>query len=245
VRPVLGRLDAAFPEVLQIRQPLSKRKGEGPKAPCPLLHCDRRVKRKSVRASRRSNGAIISLVLALAAGEGGALRNVNVISSLSTDFFGNSPFRESVLGCHFCGEQHPMSEDDKHDDENTELGSPRHHRVEPSEIGLFVTDKEMYRRLGVGPKTGRIAARALEPHGFPIKQPLFGNRRYWPAVRLFLDRYYRLVEGPRVDRQAFSTRLAICEMEADAVAARVRSREPPMPAHSRIARARASCCTGR
>jgi hypothetical protein len=128
------------------------------------------------------------------------MRNVNVISSLSTDFFGNSPFRESVLGCDFCGEQHPMSEDDKHDDENTELGSPRHHRVEPSEIGLFVTDKEMYRRLGVGPKTGRIAARALEPHGFPIKQPLFGNRRYWPAVRLFLDRYYRLVEGPRVDR---------------------------------------------
>jgi hypothetical protein len=133
-------------------------------------------------------------------GKRGTLRNVNVMSSLSTDLFGNSPFPESVLGCHLCGEQHPMSEDDKHDDENPDLGSLKHHRVEPPDIGLFVTDKEMYRRLGVGPKTGRSAAKALEPHGFPIKQPLFGNRRYWPAVRLFLDRYYRLVDGPRVDR---------------------------------------------
>jgi hypothetical protein len=195
VRPVLGRLDAAIPEVLQIRQPLSKRKGKGPKA---RALSSLRSKHKWI--SRSSNAAIISLVLALAAGEGGTLRNVNVISSLSTDFFGNSPFRESVLGCDFWGEQHPMSEDDNHEDENPELGLPRQQRVEPSEIGLFVTDKEMYRRLGVGPKTGRIAARALEPHGFPIKQPLFGNRRYWPAVRLFLDRYYRLVEGQRVDR---------------------------------------------
>jgi hypothetical protein len=60
-------------------------------------------------------------------------------------------------------------------------------RDKPSQVGT-------YRRLGVGPKTGMIAVRALEPHGFPAKQRLFGNKRYWPAVRYFLDQHYGLIE---------------------------------------------------
>lgn len=83
---------------------------------------------------------------------------------------------------------------EKPDDENPELDWPTHDRTERPEVGLFVSDTELYRRLGVGPRIGRTAVFALEPHGFPKKQPLFGKKRYWPAVRFFLDRYYGLTE---------------------------------------------------
>jgi hypothetical protein len=85
--------------------------------------------------------------------------------------------------------------DETPEDENPDLGWPKHDRTEAPEVGLFVSDTELYRRLGVGPKTGRLAVLALEPHGFPLKQPLFGKKRYWPAVPVFLDRYYGLVDG--------------------------------------------------
>lgn len=56
---------------------------------------------------------------------------------------------------------------------------------------LYVTDAEMIRRLGVPEKIARQAIRALDQNrnsGFPKKQQLWGERRYWPAVRLWLDR---------------------------------------------------------
>jgi hypothetical protein len=59
--------------------------------------------------------------------------------------------------------------------------------------GLFIPDSEMYRRLGVSPRIGRMAVLALERSGFPPKLPLWGNRRYWPAIRAFLDRHYGAV----------------------------------------------------
>jgi hypothetical protein len=94
--------------------------------------------------------------------------------------------------------------DETPENENPDVGWPKHDRTEAPEIGLFVSDVELYRRLGVGPKTGRIAVLALEPHGFPLKQPLFGKKRYWPAVRFFLDRYYGVIDGralqPAADR---------------------------------------------
>lgn len=53
---------------------------------------------------------------------------------------------------------------------------------------LYVTDAELIRRLGVGEKTARVAIVAMEREpGFPCKDPLF-KKRYWPAVRAFLDR---------------------------------------------------------
>src|SRR5258707_6436254 len=76
------------------------------------------------------------------------------------------------------------------DDENPPLGWPKNDRQAAREEGLFVSDVELYRRLGVGPGTGRIAVRSLEYNGFPKKDPLFGNKRYWPAVRAFLDDHY-------------------------------------------------------
>lgn len=51
---------------------------------------------------------------------------------------------------------------------------------------LYISDQELMRRLGVGEKRGRAAIRDLEARGLP-KKGLFG-KRYWPAVRLFLDR---------------------------------------------------------
>lgn len=56
---------------------------------------------------------------------------------------------------------------------------------------LWITDAEMIRRMGVPEKIARDAIRVLDskPSGFPRKQALWGNRRYWPAVRAYLDRY--------------------------------------------------------
>jgi hypothetical protein len=58
------------------------------------------------------------------------------------------------------------------------------------ELGkLYVTDAELIRRLGVPERTARAVIQQLEAKaGFPRKQALWGNRRYWPAVRAYLDR---------------------------------------------------------
>jgi hypothetical protein len=56
---------------------------------------------------------------------------------------------------------------------------------------LFVTDEEMIRRLGAPRKAASMAVRMLDrdrSKGFPQKQKLWGNRRYWPAVRAWFDR---------------------------------------------------------
>jgi hypothetical protein len=60
----------------------------------------------------------------------------------------------------------------------------------PDEIcdrdALFVTDAELIRRLGVPEKIARQALRRLDADrgsGFPQKVRLWGDRRYWPAVR--------------------------------------------------------------
>jgi hypothetical protein len=60
---------------------------------------------------------------------------------------------------------------------------------------LFVTDIELIRRLGVPEKIGRAAIQELDRSSragrrFPQKDPLFGNRRYLPAVEnYFMLRY--------------------------------------------------------
>ena len=56
---------------------------------------------------------------------------------------------------------------------------------------LYVTDAELIRRLGVPEKIARDALHALDANrtsGFPQKQKLWGDRRYWPAVQAYLDR---------------------------------------------------------
>lgn len=56
---------------------------------------------------------------------------------------------------------------------------------------LYVTDAELIRRIGVPEKIAREALTALDRNktsGFPPKKALWGNRRYWPAVKAYLDR---------------------------------------------------------
>lgn len=53
---------------------------------------------------------------------------------------------------------------------------------------LFVTDAECAARIGVSTEDFKAIAATLEKSGFPFRDPLFKNRRYWPAVRAHLDR---------------------------------------------------------
>ena len=57
----------------------------------------------------------------------------------------------------------------------------------PDPAGLYVSDEEMFKRLNVCKQKGRAAVQQLEPYGFPKQDPLFSNKRYWPAVRRYLD----------------------------------------------------------
>lgn len=64
---------------------------------------------------------------------------------------------------------------------------------------LYLLDSELIRRLGVPDKVLRPILPELETkHGFPRKQALFGGRRYWPAVKLWLDKHNGLiVDAPK------------------------------------------------
>lgn len=57
---------------------------------------------------------------------------------------------------------------------------------------LYVTDAELIRRMGVPEKIARRVIRDLDAKhmttGFPQKQKLWGDRRYWPAVKSWLER---------------------------------------------------------
>jgi hypothetical protein len=72
--------------------------------------------------------------------------------------------------------------------------------IEHEKDKLFVTDAELIRRIGVPAKIARVALRLLDtkPGGFPKKQKLWGDRRYWPAVVGYFDHHYGFSEK-RVD----------------------------------------------
>lgn len=55
---------------------------------------------------------------------------------------------------------------------------------------LYITDAELIRRMGVPEKIARATLRELDKRGtgFPQKQKIWGDRRYWPAVKAWLDR---------------------------------------------------------
>lgn len=65
--------------------------------------------------------------------------------------------------------------------------------VVTDETTMWVTDAEMIRRMGAPEKITREVIRMLDRDqrsGFPRKQKLWGDRRYWPAVRSYLDKRY-------------------------------------------------------
>lgn len=57
--------------------------------------------------------------------------------------------------------------------------------------GLYLVEKEVAQRVGVSEKTWRRLAPMLERDGLPRKDALIG-KRYWPAVRAWLDRRHAI-----------------------------------------------------
>ena len=69
----------------------------------------------------------------------------------------------------------------------------------PREPTLWITDAELIRRLGVPEKIAYETLRRMDGApalGFPQKQKLWGNRRYWPAVKAYFDAKYAVNSGP-------------------------------------------------
>ncbi|WP_234842192.1 winged helix-turn-helix domain-containing protein [Sinorhizobium meliloti] len=60
---------------------------------------------------------------------------------------------------------------------------------------LFVTDAECAERIGIPTDEFKTVVATAAKSGFPMQDPLFKNRRYWPAVRAWLDRRYSLTTG--------------------------------------------------
>jgi len=66
---------------------------------------------------------------------------------------------------------------------------------------LFLTESEIALRVGVSTLDWQAASHGLEKTGLPRPDPLFGQRRYWPAVRAFLDRRAGMVSRPADPRR--------------------------------------------
>jgi hypothetical protein len=68
---------------------------------------------------------------------------------------------------------------------------------------LWVTDAELIRRIGVPEKTARETLRMLDAKndGFPRKQKVWGDRRYWPDVKAYFDRRYGTNIAPPKQRE--------------------------------------------
>lgn len=76
------------------------------------------------------------------------------------------------------------------------MTQPAAETLEREKDKLYLTDAELIRRLGVPANVLRPILPNLElKFGFPPKQPLFGGRRYWPAVKAWLDKHNGLTAG--------------------------------------------------
>lgn len=77
------------------------------------------------------------------------------------------------------------------------MSMPAPETLEREKDKLYLNDAELIRRLGVPEKILRPILPALETkYAFPRKQPLFGGRRYWPAVKAWLDKHNGLMVEP-------------------------------------------------
>jgi hypothetical protein len=82
------------------------------------------------------------------------------------------------------------------------MTAPALQTLEREKDKLYLTDAELIRRIGVPEKTMRSMLPGLEKnYGFPKKSPLFGDRRYWPAVKTWLDRHNGLTVDPSISNR--------------------------------------------
>ena len=80
----------------------------------------------------------------------------------------------------------------------------RAHRARTG-MGVFVTDAELAEWLGVPYETARPVFAELDRDkrkGFPQKQPIWGGRRYLPAVEQWLTRNYGFNMASPIRRSA-------------------------------------------
>ena len=71
------------------------------------------------------------------------------------------------------------------------MTQPAPETIEREKDKLWLTDAELYRWLGLPREVAQPVITQLEAkNGFPKKQKLWGDRRYKPAVRAYLDRLY-------------------------------------------------------
>lgn len=83
----------------------------------------------------------------------------------------------------------------------TDMTTPGPETLEREKDKLFLTDAELIRRLGVPEKIMRPMLPGPEAnYGFPRKQALFGARRYWPAVKAWLDKHNGLPDPSKPPR---------------------------------------------
>lgn len=77
------------------------------------------------------------------------------------------------------------------------MSLPAADTLEREKDKLWVTDAELIRKLGVPERTARAVLRDLDKpgSGFPQKQKLWGDRRYWPEVRAYFDRKYGMMSA--------------------------------------------------
>jgi hypothetical protein len=77
-------------------------------------------------------------------------------------------------------------------------------QLERKREALWIDDAELIRRMGVPEKIARETLRVLDAkRAFPAKHPLWGNRRYWPAVQAYFDRQYGVkVDAPKQRERA-------------------------------------------
>ena len=70
------------------------------------------------------------------------------------------------------------------------MTAPSAAQLEREKEKLYITDAELIRWLGVPENLMRPMLPGLETkYGFPRKSPLFGGRRYKPAVKAWLDKH--------------------------------------------------------
>lgn len=82
------------------------------------------------------------------------------------------------------------------------MTAPAAQTLEREKDKLYLTDAELIRRIGVPEKTMRSMLPGLEKnYGFPKKSPLFGERRYWPAVKSWLDMHNGLTVDPAISKR--------------------------------------------
>jgi hypothetical protein len=82
------------------------------------------------------------------------------------------------------------------------MTTPAPATLEREKDKLYLTDAELFRKLGLPRSVIAPLIPTLETkQAFPRKSDLFGGRRYWPAVKAWLDKYHGINIDPPPQRR--------------------------------------------